>query len=318
MNGDVPASACSKVPAGGPPVPSDGRPGAGDANPLPRGIRAAIRDDIFCAKCDYNLRGLTSDRCPECGQALDAAEVMEQSLPWHRRQSLGLAWAFWLTVWEATFRPNRLCCRVARPVPYRDAQKFRWLVILHAHLPLAAVIGTFWWMCEFGPDGSGANGLDAAQVLVGANIASIVALAVVTGVPSYFCHPRRIPVERQNRTIALSYYATGPLAWVSLLALGALCLWPAIGRAVTALPPMPLPVSLIWAFLLAFLLVGPLVAWVNALTALFVIAFGRDRTRAGTVGLLAFATAIGAGVPGLYAVLFLVEFLRIVFYSFWP
>lgn len=26
--------------------------------------------DINCPRCDYNLRGLTSDRCPECGESL--------------------------------------------------------------------------------------------------------------------------------------------------------------------------------------------------------------------------------------------------------
>ena len=24
-------------------------------------------DDLYCPDCGYNLRGITSDRCPECG-----------------------------------------------------------------------------------------------------------------------------------------------------------------------------------------------------------------------------------------------------------
>jgi hypothetical protein len=40
--------------------------------------------------------------------------------------------------------------------------------------------------------------------------------AAATGVPSYFFHPRGIPVEQQNRAIALSYYACGPLIFLTV------------------------------------------------------------------------------------------------------
>jgi len=33
--------------------------------------RAEFGDALKCPRCDYNLRGLTSDRCPECGLSLD-------------------------------------------------------------------------------------------------------------------------------------------------------------------------------------------------------------------------------------------------------
>jgi hypothetical protein len=29
---------------------------------------------VYCRKCQYNLRGLTERRCPECGQAFDPAD----------------------------------------------------------------------------------------------------------------------------------------------------------------------------------------------------------------------------------------------------
>src|SRR5205823_2812668 len=35
---------------------------------------------------------------------------------------------------------------------------------------------------------------------------------LLTGVGSYFFHPRRLAVLRQNRAVALSYYACAPLA----------------------------------------------------------------------------------------------------------
>jgi hypothetical protein len=40
-------------------------------------------------------------------------------------------------------------------------------------------------------------------------------LAASTGAASYFCHPRRLSVERQNRAIALSYYACAVLAFLA-------------------------------------------------------------------------------------------------------
>ena len=41
-------------------------------------------------------------------------------------------------------------------------------------------------------------------------------MILFTGLPSYFFHPRRLPIERQNRAIALSYYGSGPLAFLPL------------------------------------------------------------------------------------------------------
>ena len=40
------------------------------AAPLP-----TIAQDIFCQRCGYNLRGLTGNRCPECGGSLDGVRA---------------------------------------------------------------------------------------------------------------------------------------------------------------------------------------------------------------------------------------------------
>jgi hypothetical protein len=58
------------------------------------------------------------------------------------------------------------------------------------------------------PDG-GDMGLGFAVIYL---IAAAATFAVITGLPSYFFHPRGISIERQNRAIALSYYACAPLA----------------------------------------------------------------------------------------------------------
>lgn len=54
------------------------------------------------------------------------------------------------------------------------------------------------------------------------HLAALAALAVITGVPSYFFHPQTLPVERQNRAIALSYYSAASL---SVSPLGVVAAW---------------------------------------------------------------------------------------------
>ena len=48
------------------------------------------------------------------------------------------------------------------------------------------------------------------------HICFLLFLAAATGVPGYFFHPRDLPLEQQNRAIAMSYYACGPLAIAAL------------------------------------------------------------------------------------------------------
>src|SRR3954467_14207873 len=43
--------------------------------------------------------------------------------------------------------------------------------------------------------------------------------AMVTAAPSYWFHPRSLPIVRQNRAVAISAYLCAPLTWWPLLAL---------------------------------------------------------------------------------------------------
>jgi len=43
---------------------------AGGVSLVVRGARRRVGDDRHCRKCEYNLTGLASERCPECGAAL--------------------------------------------------------------------------------------------------------------------------------------------------------------------------------------------------------------------------------------------------------
>jgi len=94
--------------------------------------------DRFCIACGYNIRGLTSDRCPECG--LKVGGVDESSVPWEGRNRLGLRRAFQRTAWMGTFQTRRLATARSFPVDGRSARAFRLLVSLLAALPPAILL----------------------------------------------------------------------------------------------------------------------------------------------------------------------------------
>jgi len=117
------------------------------------------------------------------------------------------------------FRTKRFCRASCRPVSHPDAQRFRWVTILHVYLPALAVLPVAHW--------ANPNMLrDAVEetsgwfvTLVGAWV--LPTLLVLTGLPSYLFHPRRLTTAQQNRAVALSYYGTAPLGLLAPLAAAA-------------------------------------------------------------------------------------------------
>ena len=177
-----------------------------------------IADDLFCQHCGYNLRTLTGEKCPECGTTLAGVRATVSQIPWVHRKEIGRVRAYWKTVWMVLFRRKRLAEEMARPVSFSDAQKFRWVTIAAAYLPVLLwnlilwiprttcptdnpIVNFFWTSPAW-----------AATLHLGA----IVFLVAVTGVPSYFFHPRALPVKQQNRAIAMSYYACAPIVFLPL------------------------------------------------------------------------------------------------------
>jgi len=52
---------------------------------------------LFCLKCDYNLTGLTENRCPECGLAFDPEALAADMATWPEPISWPVA-TFWLVL----------------------------------------------------------------------------------------------------------------------------------------------------------------------------------------------------------------------------
>lgn len=166
--------------------------------------------EIFCPQCDYNLRGLASGVCPECGRPFDPEALREPTIPWVHRRTIGRIRAFWHTVWMITVHPRRLCREMSKPVSLDEARRFRRAVWRHLAVSLLftaalliAIADTDGWA-------------DAASLTVIIAVAAYLWLALVlcTGMSGWFCAPRQMEIERQNRSIALSHYACAPLAWL--------------------------------------------------------------------------------------------------------
>ena len=215
--------------------------------PASPATKPAPDEELFCPECGYNLRALEgAQRCPECGLAIDRQGFARSQIPWVHRRHLGRFTAYWRTVWLATLRPARIAAEASRRVSYVDAQRFRWVTAFVAATPIVlGVIGAMLWYGSaalftfVNPTAipgwaMGGKPSPMFDVLIpwdsGATLPPVIPLAVlivsvlVTGVASYWFHPASLPIVRQNRAVALSYYGCAPLALVSVPAM----LWIAV------------------------------------------------------------------------------------------
>ncbi len=224
---------------------------------------AAATDDLHCLACGYSLRGIDSERCPECGAAIDREALAVPQIPWANRKATGSFRAYWRTVWLVLWRPARAAADVNRSVSYQDARRFQHITVMLAFIPLAcsAIWGA--WDTELFHVHGFSNGplgwtLELGVIPVGL-MSMWLFLFAATGAPSYFFHPRSLPPERQNRAIALSYYASAPLALTPILIAFAACIGALYGTT----------------FRSGFLDEGVLIALVQALFILMVFSLWR-------------------------------------------
>ena len=85
----------------------------------------SIVEDVHCPLCDYNLRGLSTSRCPECGYAFEWSDLLDPARRRHpylyEHHSERSTWSYWRTVFGA-IRPRkfwRLLQPAQRSVPGR-------------------------------------------------------------------------------------------------------------------------------------------------------------------------------------------------------
>ncbi len=296
-------------------------------DPAPPAYAEAIAADIYCPQCAYNLRGSVSDRCPECGYSLTNLRSPECRIPWSRRRERGRFRTYWQTVWMVMFRRRALCEEAARPVSYADAQAFRWATVLHAFVPvviavvLAYVIRMpaqpplmtpFDRMMQFAatgmpPPGQSFADRAIAEVWPAMTLVPcfLLFLAAGSGAPSYFFHPRALSVSQQNRTVALSYYACGPLVLLVL---------PVFVGALGVVSPNNWPLSLS-APAAIFLLLVVLLMWLVILVGIVRRTMPHLRVRAGLVAFGVPAVWLALGLLTLVCLPSIVLYVLIVVYS---
>lgn len=144
------------------------------------------------------------------------------TIPWVQRQTTGRVRAYFRTVSLSIVRPGRLAGETEQPVSFRDALLFRRITAALATFSViaAALIFIGWiddgsylqtyqlWRYE--PEWLGLPVYCAAIWFF---------FLTAAGVGSYWFHPRSRSIAQQNRAIAISYYAAGPLALTPLLAM---------------------------------------------------------------------------------------------------
>ena len=211
---------------------------------------------LLCPACGYDLRGIeASERCPECGTRIDRSAAGASRIPWVRRKQISAWPAYWRTVLLVMFHPARVGAEIAQPVSFDDARRFARRTALLAWTPVALFFLWLWLasmrlpLYPVPPIGSqgewrwtGGVGRRLPQVTVVQNVLTyevgdvlslgfalevlvaavlfaslLLWLTFLCRAGSYFFHPSDRPVVRQNRAVALSYYACAPLALMPLV-----------------------------------------------------------------------------------------------------
>jgi hypothetical protein len=194
--------------------------------------------ELYCPSCGYDLRAIDSDRCPECGTEIDRSKLGESIIPWIHREQIGKYRAFWRTCEIATLRPRKFAREMNVAARLEDAVKFRRVAVVHALVPFGIVF-TFAWARAWGPiwvptDVVGSS-LQVASLFMGCFFLAAL-LWGMSGSASYFFRPAGWSVIRQNRAVALSYYACAPFAYLPATALIAAIAWFLLAYQGTFLP----------------------------------------------------------------------------------
>jgi hypothetical protein len=131
----------------------------------------SVEDEgILCPFCQYNLTGLLSGRCPECGSLIDKDRLREAQIiefdaliPWDRPDVESWWQAFWSTAYITCGRPKRFAYAFSvQPQKTRAASYFYLcLLIAAAALAIPHAAGAY-----FSPFFSGRNVFFASFLVV--------------------------------------------------------------------------------------------------------------------------------------------------------
>jgi len=149
------------------------------------------------------------------------------------------------------FHPSRLALEMTRPAHFRDAQQFRRAVLFIALVPFAtcvtidaySIVSAYWWQA---PDNL-VHHVRGYEPVFGAGAIALLWICLaalffsMTGVITYWFHPRELSTLKQNRAIAISYYTCAAFALTPITLLAPIAANRLLPMLVRALPDANLP-----------------------------------------------------------------------------
>lgn len=204
----------------------------------------------ICSKCGYDLRGIASDRCPECGFELANQVLLGGEIPWTYRRVRGRVRTFVETVNKVGVGGPWLARVIAGPVSLTDARRFWFITATITSLPLIAAFVYAWVrsgdlvFTMYLPDpltpaawnvfGVRATAFRAAvpawiktellwPISAGLSRPGVaigllwLLILLASGAPTYLFHPRHLSEAQRHRANAFSYYLCAPLVWATPL-----------------------------------------------------------------------------------------------------
>jgi hypothetical protein len=184
----------------------------------------------LCPNCDYDLRGLSSNRCPECG--LLVGNVGALVVPWEFGARMGRTRALWRTIRLATFHPRRLACAIEGAMDRSAALKFQWTVAAIAsavpmlllgaamrHLIGLGIFDLYQRQWDWSQAAQSRSWEPQLLWLAGATcipilpIGAFVTFLLAAGSARMWFGGRALLPERRERGKCLASYACAPLAW---------------------------------------------------------------------------------------------------------
>ena len=203
---------------------------------MPNPVLTPAANDLLCGRCGYNLRGVPSDRCPECGRQFDPGRLIGELIPWEQRRYIGRVRAYWRTVRLVTFHPGEAAKFMRNPIGIRHARRFRWVTLGFAAGSLLGVtlvcrdtvtnVVSAWGSYRMYPDAfslfyaSLGDPWSLVITLTGLLSSLMLAMMITT---AYFC-PRSLPEVQRQRAFAFGHYSGACLALAMPLALLVACL----------------------------------------------------------------------------------------------
>ncbi len=280
-----------------------------------------IDADLLCGHCGQNLRGVSSDRCPECGYRFDRARTLGANIPWEQRRRLGRFRAYWRTVRLITFHGPAQTDDAE--VTLRAARRFRNItVFLVSATVLASII--FWRLNEpsFNPRNQNpwlnSPVYDATQLprlfrnpwFFGTFLTAVVIwINASVRVCDWFFHPKRLSPDEQRRAVARSCYSIAPLACMPVLALLAV-LFLGLQSSYDRNPAVFYPAAAVFGTLVVLCGLCPVVYFCGVLKLLYRVTHPRRRVVAAIMllpilwALMAVAIFVGLEFAVNYVALF--------------